>query len=97
MFVESGRAWFDMQFTRFLVRPRLTQVKRPAEPSSPPTPRRGWRIFAMVARIAGSGADHDEAAFFRIEYGERNDAPRYTTARDEQLRSELLGPPPLGL
>jgi hypothetical protein len=44
-----------------------------------------------------NGAAHEEAAFFRIEYRERNYSPTYTTAREEQLQSELLGPPPLAL
>jgi hypothetical protein len=77
--------------------PRVQFGERPAEPRTPQRARRGSKLLATLTRIATNGASHDEATFFRIEYGERASASRYTSARDEQLCAELLGPPPLGL
>ncbi|MEX2142731.1 MAG: hypothetical protein WD894_25980 [Pirellulales bacterium] len=86
-----------MNSTSFQARRKLQHVELTAEPPSYSKTRRGSRLLAALARIATYGDDHDEAMFFRIEYGKRAWAAQYTTAREEQLRSELLGPPPLGL
>ena len=80
-------------------RPASRRIEQPAAllQESPPNRGRRGRLLSTLARIARIGADLDEATFIRLEYRGQNFTGSYTTARDEQLRTELLGPPPLGL
>jgi hypothetical protein len=88
--------------TRAAIYVRRTIARRIEQPAALPgeqnSPRRlHRRLWSAIARIVQCGANHDERTFFRLEYRDQNCPPSYTTAREDQQQSELLGPPPLSL